>query len=277
MAEIPLKDLPLLKGRITTKPRPFHEVVGDLRHAVFSVIRLRPDADGFRAKALGSGFFIGPRLFLTCHHVVNSSKEPHETGDSYELVNSLGMGGVVYGISQGVIGKNMHLFPDRDAALLEMGHDNAYAALDFRDLAPGIEIGVAGYPLPRLGTTADGTLRYDGLTYRVAKSVVTAITLGSVNHDGGPQTAPLPRIEVNFLFVAGNSGGPVFDSQTGRVIGFVHGYQTYRMRERVVNTDLQDLPPEVPTKYVENIHAIYSLAFAVSCLRDEIEKMGVHV
>jgi S1-C subfamily serine protease len=273
---IPPTGLAVLQGKITTKPRPFHEVVADFRHVVFSVIRLRPEGAGFRSWALGSGFFIGPNLFLTCHHVVDSLQKPHQDGDTYQLVNNLGKSGVIHVLDKAVIGKDIYLFPERDAALLNIKAQNGYAALDFRDLILGREIGVAGYPLPMLRTDANGSLAYDGLIYRVAKNVITATVFGSSRSDAGPPTDKVWMLEVNFLFVAGNSGGPVFDSQTGRVIGYVHGYRASRIREQLVDTDLPNLPQGVGTKYVESIHAIYSIAFAVTCLRDEIEKRGIH-
>ena len=38
---------------------------------------------------------------------------------------------------------------------------------------------------------------------------------------------------------------------------------------------LQNLPAGIGSSYVENIHAIYSLAFAVTSLREDLEARGV--
>jgi hypothetical protein len=86
----------------------------------------------------------------------------------------------------------------------------------------------------------------------------------------------VPVLEVNFLFVPGNSGGPVFAAETGRVIGFVRGYKTVKIREMVATaTMIQQLPLGVSGQYIENLNAIYSLAIKLDFIRATIESFGV--
>ena len=113
----------------------------------------------------------------------------------------------------------------------------AFAALEFGEIQVGQEIGVAGYPLARL-RVEEGQLRYDGLIFRVAKGVVTSTYQTNINSDQGRVLAGLHIVEVNFLFVPGNSGGPVFDAETGRVCAFVQGYTTVKIREKVETVTL---------------------------------------
>jgi hypothetical protein len=86
-------------GRMKSKKRPFPEIVADMRHIVCSVIRQRPMPGGQGALALGMGFFVARDVFITCHHVLNNTADPHRSGDSYQLVANLtGTNGKVYPI-----------------------------------------------------------------------------------------------------------------------------------------------------------------------------------
>jgi hypothetical protein len=86
----------------------------------------------------------------------------------------------------------------------------------------------------------------------------------------------MPVLEVNFLFVPGNSGGPVFDAETGRVAAFVHGYRTAKIRERVETvTMINPLPEGTSNTYVENVSALYSLAIKMERARPHLETNGV--
>ena len=88
----------------------------------------------------------------------------------------------------------------------------------------GQDIGVAGYPIARLSATATGQLSMDGLIYRVGRGTVSAHFVATPL----PTVPNVPLVEVNFLFVPGNSGGPVFLADTGEVIGFVHAFQRFQ-------------------------------------------------
>ena len=49
-----------------------------------------------------------------------------------------------------------------------------------------------------------------------------------------------PILEVNFLFVPGNSGGPIFDAETSQVVGFVDAFTTIKIGEgRTRNSNIE--------------------------------------
>jgi len=264
------------RGRISSKRRRFHEIVWDLRHTVFAVLRLRPRGNGLDVTALGSGFFAAPALFLTCHHVLNSNANPHQDGDSYHLLGRFAGKLAIHQIKEPSVGQDIFLYPECDLGLIKAADDPArpYAALSYEDLPEGLTLGVAGYPLPQLITTPQGQIETAGLIFRVAQGVVTASYEMNIQSDQG-LLRNMPVIEVNFLFVPGSSGGPVFHGETGRVLGFVHGYSAVRIRERVETaTGITDLPPGMSNMYIENVHAVYSLAVKLNRVRQLLEQFG---
>jgi len=263
-------------GRISGKRRPFEKLVGDVRHAVYAVTRHRPAPQGgFQGWPLGSGFFVSSRVFMTCAHVLMHPANPHQDGDTYRLVNDLA--GTIHSVENAVRGANVHIFPEDDLALLvaEGNQNQSYLRLEYGDVDVGTEIGVAGYPLPEL-IVVNGALSYAGLIFRVAKDVVTSTFRTDIPTDAGITLKDIPVIEVNFLFVPGNSGGPIFAADTGRVLGFVHGYRTQKIRETIETVTLiPALPQGLSNTYVSNQSALYSLGIKLNRVRDHLEAFEV--
>lgn len=243
-------------GRLKAKKRSFVEIVFDMRHVVFSVLRERPVATGgVSARALGTGFFAARNVFLTCDHVMNPSADPHQAGDSYVLVaNVTGRSGQTYRVQTPQLGNEINLFPNLDLAVLRVpsaAHDQPFIALDYGDVYEGEDIGVVGYPLAAL-TTVNNNIALDGVLYRAGRGCVTGRFTAN---DGVLQN--VPYIEVNFLFVPGNSGGPVFSAENGRVVGYVRGYNAVKIRETVATaTMIPQLPLALGNQYIEHLHAV---------------------
>ncbi len=182
---------------------------------MWSVNRLRPDPPGqdqrFNVMILGSGFFVAPHLFLTCHHVLNSTANPHRAGDRYQIVQSLSLTQVKMSPHLAlVVDADLHLYPDYDAALVQVAWDpQPHAAVSYSDVFEGEEIGVAGYPLPQMLTIPNGGQPMVRFVFRVAKGVITSTLRQGLRPTGEPPTAEFQTVEVNFLFAPGNSGGPI--------------------------------------------------------------------
>jgi S1-C subfamily serine protease len=262
-------------GRLSSKSRSFKNVVADIRHAVFSVHRHRPAPNGqFEITPLGSGFFVSSNAFVTCWHVIDSPASPHKTGDTYRLVNNLdGAHGIVHNINE----KDIHLFPDNDFAILLSSSkpDQAFMPISYADIPVGQEIGVAGYPLPRLITDPNGNVTLSAMVYRVAKGVATAIYRADLNAGDGHPLQDKTFLEVNFLFVPGNSGGPIFDAETGRVIAYVKGFQRHKIQEVHETCQLIPVPPGLNGQYIDSVYAVYSLGLTLEPVRAQLEKFGV--
>ena len=267
------------QGRLKTNRRDFFQVAYEMRHVVYSVIRQRPivvnGQAGFNGAARGTGFFVSPEIFVTCDHVVNAAEDPHQPGDHYLLIANMGTSTQprAVRIANPQVGKEISFFPEFDFAVLKVPKEanRPYASLSFNHVYEGQEIGVAGYPIARL-FAVNGQLSADGLLYRVGHGPVGASYVASVSSD----MQSIPLIEVNFLFVPGNSGGPVFLAESGQVIGFVHGFHDTKIREKVVSTHPNTvLPTGVGNQYVEHLHAIYSLAIKLDTVRSTLQSFGV--
>jgi hypothetical protein len=265
-------------GRLSAKKREFKHIVADIRHAVFSVVRQRPTADGLATShCLGSGFFVSSSVFVTCWPVIDSPDSPHQEGDRYALVNNLdGRNGFVYEVTGG-IGKSIHLYPDLDFAIIlcTAKPDQAFIPIGYATLQVGSEIGVAGYPLATVSADENGGANVQGLIYRVAKGTVTAVYRTDWNSGDGHPLIDTPVVEVNFFFVPGNSGGPIFDAESGRAFAYVKGLQTPKINERL-ETCTHITPPEsVPNQYVAGIYAVYSVGLMLDRVREQLESFGV--
>ncbi len=270
-------------GRIRAGYRSFTDIVRDMRYCVFSIIRLRPDPSGqagrFLTMAIGSGFFVGPNALLTCNHVMNSLANPHVAGDSYMLVQNLGSGRVKHSANWLLtIGQDLHLFPDCDLAIIQTtGDPQPYVTVGYNDILEGTEIGIAGYPLSQILAGPNGEPQFPGIIYRVAKGVVTSTVTQNIEPRPNPRTRQLNTVEVNFLFVPGNSGGPLFDAETGRVMAFVHGFTNREINQNYADTNAQNIAAGAPNKHIQSLHAVYSLGIKLDSVRQELERFGVEL
>ena len=187
--------------------------------------------------------------------------------------NLTGNSGKIYTITNPQLGNEINLFPNLDLAVLRISsspNDQPFVSLEYGDVYEGEDIGIVGYPLAEL-RVENGNITFNGVLYRAARGCVTgryAVNDGALRN--------VPYIEVNFLFVPGNSGGPVFSAETGRVMGFVRGFRTLKIREQVATTTMiPQLPAGISNQYIENLNAIYSVAVKLDFIRSTIEGFGV--
>jgi len=65
------------------------------------------------------------------------------------------------------------------------------------------------------------------------------------------------------MFVPGNSGGPIFDGETGRVMAFVHGFTSPEIAQNYTETNAKNIAAGAPNKHIQSLHAIYSLGITL--------------
>jgi hypothetical protein len=216
---------------------------------------------------------------MTCWHVIDGPVAPHQAGDKYRLVSNLtGANGIVFPIA-GDVGEDIHLFPDNDLAIVlcKAKKDQAYIPVSYADASVGSEIGIAGYPLPQITLDANRNPTVTGLVYRVAKGVSTAVYNTNLDSNDGHPLTNVPLVEVNFLFVPGNSGGPIFDAETGRALAYVKGFRTHKISENAEQCQLPaaKIPQGLGNQYLSCIHAVYSTGIRLEFVRTQLEQFGV--
>ena len=88
--------------------------------------------------------------------------------------------------------------------------------------------------------------------------------------------------QTNVIFTSGsifsgNSGGPVFDVKTGKLISIVHGFQSIpiNVNERILKKGMKEelgIKQYSPSSYLEVTHANYSLGYATPSFMDIFKK-----
>jgi S1-C subfamily serine protease len=173
---------------------PFPHVFKTLRPSVVLFTMLAPSDDPKRKNdyddAYGTGFVVdsgawGSR-FLTAEHVIDQARRLRVTIGNRRT------------IAARVVASDVQ----EDLAIVEADERNLPRVQlgSSHDLDAGIQIGVAGYPIP-------DAFQDEGLG--VATSVFEG-RLSSIRHDA---------LELDIPVIPGESGGPVFDAHTGEVIG----------------------------------------------------------
>jgi hypothetical protein len=172
---------------VTTSAPPapsLADVVSEVRDGV-----IRIEAGTCDGTATGTGFLLSPRLIATVEHVVDGSTQV-KLKQGKKLVGR----GTVIGVDR-----------DRDVALIRTSAPIDGHVFEFADSAPrlGDSVAALGFPL----------------------GLPLSVTSGSVSGDG--RTVPIDGlrrrglIQTDASLNPGNSGGPLIDKATGKVVGLV--------------------------------------------------------
>lgn len=247
----------------------YAELANYAKRSVFLIARFRKVNDNeTRVTTLGTGFLIGNSRMMTCSHVMNNQEsggEPHEDGDLYMFIMRTEDGQMHQSAPIELkMGETLIDYPKADAAIIylprefyfddkgRMLHhpeDHLMLAKNPRNI--GSDIGVLGYPMQAISFTPEGNLDMTKVFIRGDKGIVNT----RYAHDD------VYFYEFTVAFNPGNSGGPIFDIETGEVIAMVHAYRSVPIKfaKEPVPEDLQE---ELGTEVVSVVRSTYSLGLA---------------
>jgi len=267
--------------KLPKRPESFHsfsECVKWLKKSVYIIVRGRKtkidEKESINWITLGSGFVAAPNRFLTAAHVINNPENgelaKHHDGDKYYLLRHDDDNNWHCRIFEPKLNKEIFTYPDIDLAVIYL--DNEFYQIgdqifadknDFirisKDFLPiGSEVGVLGYPLCKL----------EFQERDMNKPLIGNILLRA---DQGVVNCRYKTSETDYLyeftlaFNPGNSGGPIFDVKTGKIISIVKGFKSIRINQREVEISEEGaklLKTYKEKAFIETENANYSFGFA---------------
>jgi hypothetical protein len=221
-----------------TSFKTFPDAIKHSWHNTYLIAKGRPTEDGqMRILSLGTGFLAGRQRMITCAHCVSNEENvdpmsKHQDGDVYFFVARDGVGNFHSStVTTLKLNESLFIYPEKDLAVIYLPdsfytdgtkvykHPDDYLEL-LPDFAPlGTEVGVIGYPFQMLqGSSDQSGLDLSGIAVRVDKGVV--------NTNYTQAGTGLAVYEFTMNFNPGNSGGPIIDPNTGKVIAWVKGFSS---------------------------------------------------
>lgn len=218
-------------GRIAPAAAQLADTIERIKPSIVSIgthqpIRRPP------SRFLGTGFAVaGGNLILTCAHVI---PQPLDTANNETLA-------IFTGVNQSVLPRAVELVElneDYDIALLRILSSERFPPLQLttaRESREGQAIAVTGFPIP-------GVLGLYPVTHR---GIVAAITPFARPAGSNQQldAAIVRRLRNNFAVLQlditaypGNSGSPVYDADSGEVLGVVNSVLVRGGRERALSS-----------------------------------------
>ncbi len=214
--------------------------------SVFAILRIDTSLKENNARVVGTGFVIdtNPVKIITCNHVVGEGSEDNNGKIIYSIIKRSDNTPDFDLRNIQISSLKVHQItfkPEWDLAILQidstqnteiatlMGIPNNIKALDFDPQEPD-----AGDQVEWLSA---GTLGDLSITPRLFKgNIVTKYIKDNsykfINPQGVEETVIMKGVhlfEVDQLFFPGCSGSPIISSRSGKVIGWVHGFNSWQL------------------------------------------------
>mgnify|MGYP001588616063 CR=1 FL=1 len=281
--------------QIPRRPEKFHsfsECVRGSKKSVYMIVRgkatLIDGKAGINWVTLGTGFLAAPNKLVTAAHVINmpetdKNTSVHVDGDKYYLIRHDDDNNFHIHWFDPLLNDSIFVYPEIDMAVINLSNgfyqegDKIFADRnDFfrisKDFLPiGSEVGVLGYPLCKL------EFKDKDFGKPLIGNVLLRVDAGVINcRYQTPQKAFV--YEFTMAFNPGNSGGPIFDVKTGRVVSIVSGYMSIPIntREQIINEEgLKQMKVYKEKAFIEVLHATYSRGFATPSFVEIFKKHGI--
>jgi len=280
--------------KLPKRPESFHNFVDCLKwlkKSVYVVIRGRKTAlngkDGINWITLGTGFVTAPNRFLTAGHVINDPEKGelfnHQEGDKYYLLRHDDDSQWHFRIFEPKLDKEIFVYSDIDLAIIYLDEEfyksgdkiftdkNDFIRISKDFLPIGTEVGVLGYPLSKLEFDNHdlNKPRISNMLLRTDKGVINCRYKTSEKHS---------LYEFTMAFNPGNSGGPIFDIKTGRVVSIVKGYRSSQINTREIaipDEGAKQLKIYKEKAFIEVLHATYSMGFATPSFLEVLKQHNI--
>ncbi len=264
------------------KFRDFSDCLHWVKKSVYMIVRGRKTVvdkqEAINWITLGTGFVVAPYRLVTAGHVINDVSKgelfQHQDGDKYYIIKHDDLDNWHYRILEPKLNQEIFTFPDIDLGIIYL--DEGFYTLDgkvfadkndfvrvSKDYCPiGTDVGVLGYPLCALQFKNRDTAQpiIGDILLRADKGVINCRYRKSEK---------VANYEFTISFNPGNSGGPIFDVKTGRLVSIVHGFRSSRIKiQETVLTDEEikslNLKEYKEKGFIETWHATYSIGFTSS-------------
>jgi S1-C subfamily serine protease len=199
------------------------------------------------AKYLGTGFVVGNgRMVITNHHVI-PEKLDYEKKETLAVFTGRGKSGQIR------TAKVVRSDPDHDLALLQISGKPlpAVKLYDGPEIREGTEVAFTGFPLGM-------ALGLYPATHKCIVSVITPIVMPA--HFSRNLTAkqikrlksPFSVYQLDAIAYPGNSGSPVYEIETGKVIGVVNSVFVKGTKEALLKHP-SGISYAIPVRYVRKL------------------------
>ena len=270
--------------------KKFEDCVKQAKKSVYLIARGRivqkDGKENINWTTIGTGFIAAPKKFVTASHVISDPTkgelQQHKEGDKYYLIKHDDEDNWHFRFWEPKLDEDLFLYPDIDLAIINL-EDAFYQSeeqifldrdiflrinQDFKTV--GSDIGVLGYPLCQLQFENQDLAKPNigNVLLRCDKGVINSRYKTSEKHY---------LYEFTLAFNPGNSGGPIFDVNTGRLISIVRGFKSIPINIKEIELT-EKLKKEIPiSKYSEESYlavtqASYSIGFATPSFAEVFKK-----
>ena len=259
------------------RPKKFNSTSAVCDYAKYSVYQITRIRNG-QSVTMGTGFLAAKNRMITCAHCINNPEQPkepmahHKDGDVYCLLQLDEDNNAHYAFIAPNMGAELFVYPVEDIAVIYLP-DNFYGAdgdyyqhpdrfleLTSKRHGIGTDIVILGYPLEQLRFSDEGMPQIGSVLLRGDSGVVNTRYLT----DGGDSTQ-IEIYQFTTPFIPGNSGGPIIDRNTGKVLGIVKGYISVPVRQ--VEDPIEELDGKgkaIVSMQKSIVKTTYSIGFSMA-------------